>query len=694
MLSLAVLITGVVLATCRPSDKRDAAANPVSNTDTSLTLLFQNNLNETDDKNHVGALLLDSMSATAGAKMCASFSESLLPLATVQNYSSDFSLALGYNAYAGRASYDQSYHINDAILTVTGAPSISSSGGTSGSDLPVLCTQSNQESEPPNSTETSSNEIRIAAAGNNYIGYRNQKSFRFLGIPFADPPARFEYSTLYSKTGQVINATAYGASCLQAGTGAEDCLFMNIQTPYLPKAGSTKNLRPVLFWIYGGGFTGGTASDPLSDGGNLASREDIVVVSVNYRVSTLGFLAIPGTDIKGNFGIGDQITGLEWTVANIEKFGGDPKRITINGESAGAGSVRALLASPKANGMFQGAIAMSNLGGGQDLGLSMNYGTTFSSYLTIQGSYEIAGQQIFHSLNCNQSSIAAQVKCLKKANATDIILASTVARYVVQDGSIITTPELDVVSRNNKHAYVPIMFGNAANDGASFSQYPLTPPHNLSEALEVGLGINASAAHQIINSGLFPLQHTGNTTNDYFNVTQRVATDNTFRCIDQATAYAGAVTKTFPAAYYYQFERTINGYNPNNVSGTPVRPGYPHGDPNLPYYKLHGADMPWAFGNMATLRDPNDLYSTQLVAAFFAEFVKSGQPNPDPRYLTVRGYTQTLQAQQEVGPWMPVNGTQGPIRHFDYPGTVGPFVDTAQCAFLNYSISYYVDQKM
>src|SRR6202012_5200653 len=102
---------------------------------------------------------------------------------------------------------------------------------------------------------------------------RNQKSFRFLGIPFADQLARFEYSQVFSKTGQTIQATEYGSECAQTGgVGSEDCLFINIQTPYIPKAGSKANLRPVMFWIYGGGFVGGSGADPLSDGGNLASR--------------------------------------------------------------------------------------------------------------------------------------------------------------------------------------------------------------------------------------------------------------------------------------------------------------------------------------------------------------------------------------------------------------------------------------
>jgi len=90
----------------------------------------------------------------------------------------------------------------------------------------------------------------------------------------------------------------------------------------LPKAGTKKNLRPVQFWIHGGGFEGGSGADPQTDGGNLASREDIVTVTFNYRIGTLGFLAIPGTDIKGNFGIGDQVNALDWVLANIASFGG------------------------------------------------------------------------------------------------------------------------------------------------------------------------------------------------------------------------------------------------------------------------------------------------------------------------------------------------------------------------------------
>jgi len=112
---------------------------------------------------------------------------------------------------------------------------------------------------------------------------RDHLSFRFLGIPYADPFKRFAYSKPYSGSG-TISALSFGSPCLQSDSGSEDCLFLNIWTPYLPVDGSkSKSLKPVLFWIHGGGFTGGQASDGVYDGGNVVSRSDVVVVSINYR---------------------------------------------------------------------------------------------------------------------------------------------------------------------------------------------------------------------------------------------------------------------------------------------------------------------------------------------------------------------------------------------------------------------------
>ncbi len=299
-------------------------ASSPSNEATSVTLLYQNNLNVSDDINHVSFLLLDPLNQRDAGLACEAFNETLLSSDTIKAHSSDFLQSLSYVAYSGRAAPIQAYYISNRVLQVAeGVGELTfNSFPFGGLQLPVLCTQSSEQSQPSTAIVTSGNKISVASGGNTYVGYRNQKSFRFLGIPYVDPPERFVYSVPYSKTGQTIDATEYGSECAQSGAGSENCLFLNIQTPYLPKRGSNKDLRPVMFWIHGGGFTGGSGADPLSDGGNLASREDIVVVNVNYRLSTLGFLAIPGTDIKGNFGVGDQINALEVSLppANFQSF--------------------------------------------------------------------------------------------------------------------------------------------------------------------------------------------------------------------------------------------------------------------------------------------------------------------------------------------------------------------------------------
>jgi hypothetical protein len=280
---------------------------------TSLTLLFQNNLNATDDKNHVGAILLDPLKKADAVEACSALGEQLITKATLQAHQADFSYQLSYQIYARRASVNQLYWVEDGVVSVNeGGHTLSYPHNPfAGTALPALCTQSSNQDQPSNAVATSSKKLSVASTGNTYIGFRNQKSFRFQGFPYANPPARFAYSKVYSPKGQTLDATTYGSDCAQGTSGSENCLFMNIQTPYIPKVGSKKNLRPVMFWIYGGGFTGGSGKDAGSDGGNLASREDIVVISFNYRLSTLGFLAIPGTDISGNFGISDQVTALQ-----------------------------------------------------------------------------------------------------------------------------------------------------------------------------------------------------------------------------------------------------------------------------------------------------------------------------------------------------------------------------------------------
>lgn len=306
-----MLVKDQILALCLSISL--SFAFPICNSESSITLLYQNNLNGTDDVNHLSFLLLDPTPLKDASSACGTLNEKLLSKSAIQAHSADVLQSLAYVAYAGRAAPVQFYYIDNGLVSFSSFTNTLSYPTFSfwGLPLPVLCTQSSTSNQPGNSVATTANEITVASNGNNFIGFRNQKSFRFLGIPFANPVKRFTYSSPNSAKGQTFTATAYGPECPQYGSGAEDCLFLNIQTPYIPNDKDKKDLRPVLFWIYGGGFTGGSGADPLTDGGNLASREDIVVVTINYRLSTLGFLAIPGTSIKGNFGLADQITALE-----------------------------------------------------------------------------------------------------------------------------------------------------------------------------------------------------------------------------------------------------------------------------------------------------------------------------------------------------------------------------------------------
>ncbi|KAK5132552.1 hypothetical protein LTR08_008869 [Meristemomyces frigidus] len=702
--NFALAATALLASTASAQPTLEGRAAKFSNSQTSLRLIYQNNLNASDDVNHIGAILLDPMTMRSGVDACAAIGETLLTKAAVQNHTSDFSHALSYLEYSGQVDGTQ-FLLLDGVVTAPQSGSVSYQALPRASlKLPILCTQSSNQNGASNAVATADNEISVSSSKNTFVGFRNQKSFRFNGIPYANQPARFEYSTVYSPTGQTIQATTYGQDCAQAydASSGENCLFLNIQTPFIPKASSsnTKTLgKPVLLSIHGGGFTGGNgAAGSGEDTGNLASREDIVGVEINYRLSTLGFLAIPGTNISGNFGIGDQITALKWVKANIAAFGGDPDRVTIIGESAGAGSVRALLGSPQVveHKLIAGAVAQSNLGGGVDLGLSGNYGTTYSSYLTIAQSYAQAGQQIFVAAGCTQATLDAQIACLKAVPATTIVNLATVARYVVQDGTIVNTEQLDVTNKNGSTADVPVVFGTTVNDGASFSTYPKVVVTSENQGLMLGLGISQAYAQSIIDSGLFPFYNTGNLTLDSFNVTQRVATDNTFRCIDEATVYSGATSGAFKSAYYYTIDRTYEGYDPNNLGASglsqgPISPAYPNGNPELPYFRLHGSDLGFTYGNQYPLRDPQDLKAMQLISGYYAQFAKNGNPNPSIDYLNVRGYTNTTQGVQASGQWEPVSGKTGPSKILDWPSPSVIFPDLPQCAFLNYSITYYQD---
>lgn len=200
------------------------------------------------------------------------------------------------------------------------------------------------------------------------VGDVVQSVARFRGIPFADRPLgalRFRRpAPAPGWTGDRMaidpapapqQDKTVGVGLRGAAVCSEDCLYLNVFAPVARAA----QLRAVFVWIYGGGYLHGDGADPLFDGSNLARSQDLVVVTLNYRLGLWGFAPL----VEGNVGLADQIAALEWVARNIGRFGGNPGNVTIAGESSGAMSVCNLLAAPSARGLFHRAIAQSGAAG-------------------------------------------------------------------------------------------------------------------------------------------------------------------------------------------------------------------------------------------------------------------------------------------------------------------------------------------
>ncbi|XP_049825157.1 juvenile hormone esterase [Aethina tumida] len=206
----------------------------------------------------------------------------------------------------------------------------------------------NSQSEPP-IVQTSTGPV----LGSPTVINPNLTVLSFKGIPYAEPPVgnlRFEPPVAKSPWNDTLKATDYGSSCIQEdGSGNEDCLYLNVFTPKLDG-----NL-PVMVWVYGGAFING---DGINDPSYVLEK-DVVFVSFNYRIGILGFVSTEDLVAPGNAGLKDQVLALKWVQSNIAKFGGDPQKITIWGESAGSASVSYLTQSNLTRGLFQGAIMES-----------------------------------------------------------------------------------------------------------------------------------------------------------------------------------------------------------------------------------------------------------------------------------------------------------------------------------------------
>lgn len=305
----------------------------------------------------------------------------------------------------------------------------------------------------------------------------------FLGIPYATPPLgqlRFKKPQLPEPWSGVWDATRYANSCFQnrddtfpgfAGSEmwnpntniSEDCLYLNVWVPY-PKP---KNAT-VMVWIYGGAFQTGTSSLYVYDGKFLARVERVIVVSMNYRLGALGFLALPGNeDAPGNIGLFDQRLALQWVQDNIAAFGGNSKSVTLFGESAGAGCVAHHILSPQSHSLFMRAILQSGAGN-----------SPWAALLPTEARRRtLALAQVLHCTSSNEMEI---LSCLQNKDPQEIFNqqgAVLTSRSLLElpfipvvDGDFLPdTP--DTLLKNGKFKQTQILVGVNKDEGAPFLVY-------------------------------------------------------------------------------------------------------------------------------------------------------------------------------------------------------------------------------
>lgn len=648
-----------------------------------LTILTHNDLLGNASCYPAAIVLNSPLSEVQASSACAALGEKLW----YPNGDDDF---LNYLTYEGKPGpYWIAGHQGPSCKTIN-------SSGKQGTlhcpnRLPALCTQSAPLSNLTYNDNSTTWQTTVSSGGKQITGFRDKYSFRFLGIRYAEQPKRFTYSTPYDASG-AESGLDFGSQCVQAGgVGSEDCLFLNVWTPYLPASTnpSPKQLKPVLFWIHGGAFTGGTGSDPTFDGSSLASRGDVVVVTINYRLGTLGFLALEDGHTNGNFGLADQITALEWVHSYIKAFGGDPSRITIAGQSAGAASVRALLASPRAIGKFAAAIPQSNLAG-------QAYATTYSDYYNISAEVSVAADPILNATGCLNST--SQVDCLRALDPHAIANLTDVARFLVQDGTYLVTPELEVTGKGPA-AHVPVMMGFMRDDGAAFISYPTANDSLTSFISSQGFNFTTSLSTSALTT-IYPEPNSANATLNIFNTTALVSTDAQFRCLDEATAYSAVKHNVFTDVYFYEFNRSyqLSSYSPNSPNCVPAPDAaHPYGDPSNEYFKCHSGELYYVFGTLAfnglPARDENDIPFEQFAVDTWAAFVRTYNPNPDVGYLKARGFSNTLKEVQKGGSkWAPVTPGKQTLRLLEWPSVQEPFLvysSQAQCDDLGLPLDYY-----
>jgi para-nitrobenzyl esterase len=421
----------------------------------------------------------------------------------------------------------------------------------------------------------------------------------FKGIPFAAPPVgelRWKAPQPVQKWKGVKQTTQFAPAPFQGGNPpsgkSEDCLYLNIWTP----AQSAKQKIPVLVWIYGGGFSFGSTSEPVYSGEMLA-KKGVILVSIAYRVGTLGFLAHPELTAEnpqkasGNYGLLDMIAGLNWIKKNIAAFGGDPDKVTIFGESAGGIAVSMLCASPLAKGLFHGAISQS----GGSFGPPRL--TTYpGENMKLLKDAEATGQT--YMKNAGASSIAE----LRKMDAEKLPGGWGIGNaWPIIDGWVIPDDQYNLYEAG-KYNDTPILIGYNSDEGASFSREKT--PEEFVAAVKQRYGKFADELLRVYPVGEKTIPKTA----------RDLSRDAAFGW--HTWSWARLHSKTGKSkVYYYYFDQ---------------HPDFPESSPKAGFGSPHGQEVAYVFKHVdktSPEATPSDPVISEAMATYWTNFAKYRHPN-------------------------------------------------------------------
>ncbi|MGZ5253088.1 MAG: carboxylesterase/lipase family protein, partial [Flavitalea sp.] len=375
---------------------------------------------------------------------------------------------------------------------------------------------------------------------------------------------------------------------------SEDCLYLNVWT-------SSKNQtkkKPVLVWIYGGGFGSGGTNVPIYDGEAMA-KKDIVFVSINYRVGLFGFFAHPeltkesGRNASGNYGLMDQVAALKWVKENIAAFGGDPGNVTIAGQSAGSMSVNSLVASPLAKGLFKKAIAQS--------------GANLTRSQPMLADAEKEG------LNVMQKLGVTNLDELRKLDEYKLMKVGSSIRGPIIDGYVLPQQIADIII-SKKQNKITLLTG-----------------WNEDEGFMMG-GVKKADAYKkdfVARYGEDLLKYYPGSNDDEAAGSQKnLSRDLTFGM--QNYAWAMLESKQGRNVYVYRFTRKVPGYGEYADFGA-----------------FHTGEVPYAYGNLDFVNRPWEAVDKQLektMLQYWVNFIKTGNPNGSglPEWPTFKSGDQMI----------------------------------------------------